>query len=140
MALSQSERVNFTTSGLDTYFDTKIRVVNKVLGGPGFLNFWAYFNEILQNIKFSKYLPLGFAFHRLVLKLSASKGRRAHGHSRTGQERSEGQKTTGAYMASVNSVDGQTIWYILDDITQYLGYYRNILAVIGIFDVKVKCL
>ncbi len=43
-------------------------------------------------------------------------------------------------MASVNSVDGQTIWYILDDITQYLGYYRNILAVIGIFDVKVKCL
>jgi hypothetical protein len=41
------------------------------------------------------------------------------------------KKTTGAYMASVNSVDGQTIWYILDDITQYLGYYRNILAVIG---------
>ena len=31
------------------------------------------------------------------------------------------------------SVDGQTIWYILDDITRYLGDYRNILALIGIF-------
>ena len=29
------------------------------------------------------------------------------------------------------TVDEQTIWYILDDITQYFGNYRNILAVIG---------
>ncbi|XP_028399667.1 very-long-chain 3-oxoacyl-CoA reductase-like [Dendronephthya gigantea] len=34
-------------------------------------------------------------------------------------------------MASDSSVDGQLIWYILEDITRYLGDYRNILAVIG---------
>jgi hypothetical protein len=42
-----SERVNFTTSGLDAYFNTKISIVNKALGAPGFLTFWTYFNEIL---------------------------------------------------------------------------------------------
>ena len=38
------------------------------------------------------------------------------------------------------TVDEQTIWYILDDITQYLGNYRNILAVIGIFHLRLKYL
>ena len=38
------------------------------------------------------------------------------------------------------SVDGQTVWYILDDVTRYLGDYRNILAVIGIFLGNSKCI
>ena len=44
-----------------------------------------------------------------------------------------GGRKTVVNMATIHSVDGQTIWYILDDITRYLGDYRNILAVIGIF-------
>ncbi|XP_046859198.1 inactive hydroxysteroid dehydrogenase-like protein 1 isoform X2 [Xenia sp. Carnegie-2017] len=34
-------------------------------------------------------------------------------------------------MNFVSNLDQQTIWFILDDITQYLGGYRNVLALIG---------
>ncbi len=54
-------------------------------GGGCFFLFLSLFQRNL--IKFSKYLLLRFAFHNLVLKLSAFKKRRAQGHSQIGQKR-----------------------------------------------------
>jgi hypothetical protein len=87
LGLSQSERVHFY------YFRFRLVFQNEHYGriikpwGRCFLNFFDLFKWNPIKYKFSKYLPLGFAFHRLVLQLSAFKERRMQGHSRIGQKR-----------------------------------------------------